>query len=360
MLSAQQWQSTFDALSEGIGLLNQNGQLIRCNRSLPRLLGLAYHEIEGLDCRQIMMRAFAYESECLSPGAKRQSFELSHAQRWFRVTLDPVVGESQELRSSILVVHEISDQKRAEEALKVTDRLAATGRLAHSIAHEINNPLEAVTNLLYLLRLEVKPGTKAEEYINIAERELSRVGHITKQTLSFHRDTRQPVEVSIGDLIENVLFLYRTMLEEKSITVERAFTSSAQVYAFPGQLRQVFANLIANAIDALPRGGRLKVRIADSRSWKDGRNGVRVLISDNGGGIDSAHMNRIFDAFFTTKEQKGSGLGLWLSRNMVIQNGGEMRVRSSRISAQRGTTFSVFLPVNNENEKHEDGARAAS
>jgi signal transduction histidine kinase len=276
--------------------------------------------------------------------SSRQAFELQHARRSFRISIDPVPSPDGTETESILVLTETTSQKRTEEALRVAEHLAATGRLAHSIAHEINNPLEAVTNLLYLLRREVATGTLAAEYVEKADRELARVGHITKQTLSFSRNSSAPESIALNVLIENVLDLYRADLTMKQIKIEKRYDRSAEIKVHAGQIRQVFSNLIANAIHAVSQKGRISIRVNRSRSWKRGKNGIRVIIADNGEGIARENTSKIFEAFFTTKKHNGSGLGLWLSLGIITAHGGEIRVRSTRHSDWHGSCFSVFLP----------------
>ena len=344
-LSARQWQTTFDALSEGIGLIGEDQQILRCNRAMSELLGRSYSLIEGHNCRKILNETWNVSLESMPDQSQRQTLEIRYGSRWFRITLDPVMNENNASQGSILVIAEITPQKLAEEALLITEQLAATGRLAHSIAHEINNPLAAVTNLIYLLRPFHAEGSAAEKYLSLASQELNRISRITKQTLSFHRDTTMPVEVSVSDLMENVLDLYRAQIVEKEIDLQKRFESHGSIKAFPGQIRQVFSNLIANALDASQVRGKLVIHIYNSQSWRGiALKGARIVICDNGTGIIAENRKRIFDAFFTTKEQKGSGLGLWLSLGIVNAHHGVIRVRSSHNPKGHGSCFSVFLP----------------
>ncbi|HUQ49172.1 MAG TPA: ATP-binding protein [Terriglobales bacterium] len=343
-LSARQWQTTFDALSEGIGLLDSEHNVLRCNRAMSELLALPYAKIEGQDCRNILRAGFGVPASKLQDLLSRQVIETQAGMRWYRITVDPVANDNEDPIGSILVVADTTAQKQAEEALKVTEKLTATGRLAHSIAHEINNPLEAVTNIIYLLQHSLKGNADASNYLNIAEVELERVSRITKQTLSFHRDSSKPIKVSLSEMIESVLVLYNPQLRERDISLDTRFDSPGHVEAFPGQLRQVFSNLIANAIDASPMKGKLVIHVYDSRSFHETDTpGVRVVLLDTGKGISAKDMHHIFKAFFTTKEQKGSGLGLWLSMGIIDQHRGQIRVRS-RVTKPSGTCFSLFFP----------------
>jgi len=227
---------------------------------------------------------------------------------------------------------QLEERARTEAALVKTERLATAGRLAATIAHEINNPLEAVTNLIYLARSA--PAGEARRYLQMVEEELSRIAHITKMTLGFYRDSGAPTPVDIAELVREVLALYEAKLHAKNIHVQSDLEYPQQVFGSKGELRQVIANLVANAIDVLPPGGALKVAAADS----DGSMHLRV--SDNGHGIPAENLTRIFEPFFTTKAELGTGLGLWVSRQIVEKHGGTITVESSAA----GTCFTICLP----------------
>lgn len=230
------------------------------------------------------------------------------------------------------VQQQLEERARTEAALVKTERLATAGRLAATIAHEINNPLEAVTNLIYLARSA--PGGEARRYLQMVEEELSRIAHITKMTLGFYRDSGAPTPVDLAELVREVLALYEAKLHAKKIRVHTELEYPQQVFGSKGELRQVIANLVANAIDVLPPGGALTVSAADS----DGSAQLRV--SDNGHGIPAENLARIFEPFFTTKAELGTGLGLWVSRQIVEKHGGTITVESS----PDGTCFSICLP----------------
>jgi PAS domain S-box-containing protein len=237
---------------------------------------------------------------------------------------------------------DVTEQQRSEEALRQTEKLAATGRLAASIAHEINNPLEAVTNLVYLAR---KQPPNAEKYLKLADQELDRIAQITKNTLGFYRDTASPTVVDISQILEEVLSLYARKLHFKRIMLRPDYGDGIKIMGYPGEIRQIFANLIANAIEALSEDGFLAIRASKAQSPNgDSRPGVRVTFLDNGSGIAPAHRKKIFEPFYTTKKDVGTGLGLWLTRNLVLKHHGSLLVRSSVRPGRTWTAFSVFLP----------------
>jgi PAS domain S-box-containing protein len=240
---------------------------------------------------------------------------------------------------------DIHDQKLAEEALRRNEKLATAGRLAASVAHEINNPLEAVTNLLYLLVNNPSLDRSAREYVNIAQQELARVGEITTQMLRFHRQSTGPAPVRIADILDSILALYRARIMASQIQLSRDYEMTEPLTCLAGDIRQAFANLIGNAIDATPRNGRLRVRLRHSRNWKTRHQfGIRVTIGDTGSGIEKLNIERIFEAFFTTKGITGTGLGLWITRDLIDKHSGTISMRSSTTFGASGTVFSVFLP----------------
>jgi signal transduction histidine kinase len=239
---------------------------------------------------------------------------------------------------------EITAQKRAELALIQSEKIAAVGRLASSISHEINNPLEAVTNLLYLLRSEdLSPDGR--EYLAAAERELARVSHIATHTLRFHRQSTKATETGAADLIEPILALHQGRISSSAITIEKAYRTQVKVLCFDGEIRQVLNNLIGNSIDAMWRGGRLLLRSQLGTDWRNGQKGLCITIADTGDGMNEVTKRRLFEAFFTTKGIKGTGLGLWISSEIVRKHGGRLRFRSRLKQGQSGTVFQLFLPL---------------
>ncbi|MGA9883747.1 MAG: ATP-binding protein [Candidatus Acidiferrales bacterium] len=245
---------------------------------------------------------------------------------------------------------DITAQRRAEDALRESEKLAATGRLAASIAHEINNPLEALANLLFLAR---RQPAKSMSYLITAEQELDRIAEITRHTLGFYRDTSTPVKLSLAEVGSGVLALYDRKLRFKKISVTKRFSRDTEISSFPGEIRQIFANLVANAIDAMPVEGRLTIKIAPSCEWSPARrSGVRFTILDNGPGIAPEHLQKIFEPFYTTKKDVGTGLGLWLTQNLVRKHSGTIRVRSVISPVRSGTAFSIFFPRDMIHDNH--------
>lgn len=237
---------------------------------------------------------------------------------------------------------DVTQRKLAEDALIRSEKLASAGRLAATIAHEINNPLEAVTNLLYLSRTD--PANTAK-YITMAEGELKRVAHIARQTLGFYRDVGSPERVELASLVREVLALYAKRIETKDLIVHSELQSDIFLMASSGELRQIVSNLVSNAIDAMPPYGKLTLQLRRARHFQSSIEGARLVVADSGSGIPSAVRNRIFEAFFTTKQDVGTGLGLWVTRSLVEKNGGSIHVKTSVNPEAHGTVFSVFFPL---------------
>jgi signal transduction histidine kinase len=259
----------------------------------------------------------------------------------------PVLTTPRQVRWAGVIVLDATGRKRAEDALRKAEKLAVTGRLAASIAHEINNPLEAITNLLFLLRNFCQLEDPAQNYVQMAEHEVRRIAEITQQTLRFYRQSTLPSRAHMSDLLDSVLSLYHGRLNAMNIQVERKYDPELELYCRAGEIRQVFANLIGNAIDAVSGGGHIQVRARRSRSWKHpSRTGVRFTVADNGAGMKPEVRKHAFEAFFTTKEVTGTGLGLWVSVELVEKHLGELRVRSRTVDERgpSGAVFQFFIP----------------
>jgi two-component system, NtrC family, sensor kinase len=340
-LAARQWQSTFDALTEGVAIIDQSGVVQRCNRAVTELLGKSYGEIENHALAEIIQNSFGHALDLTGEGVQP---EIQSGNRFFRLSVNPVVSRGLST-GSIVIVAETTKQKRAEQALLVSERLAATGRIAHTIAHEINNPLEAITNLVYLLQGSLDQPEVARGYLESTASELARVSRIARQILAFNRESSSPVEIRIGELVDDVLALNNRAVVDKNLHIKKDWNTSLRIEGFPAQLRQVFSNLVRNAIEASFPYGEIRINISPTSLGRDlTRRAVRVTVADQGIGIPPENMKRIFDAFFTTKDLKGSGVGLWLSSSIVQEHGGYIRVRSCTQRSKSGTYLSVVLP----------------
>lgn len=251
--------------------------------------------------------------------------------------------------SGIIVLGvDVTESRRAEQALLQSEKLAAVGRLASSIAHEINNPLEAVTNLIYLAQ-RAPSRDETNTYLTLAESELQRVSVIASRTLRFHRQTTLPRPVRPGDLLDETLPLFQGRINNAQVSVDRRDRTHHPITCLDGEIRQVLSNLIGNAVDAMrATGGRLLLRTRAAIDWKTGRNGVMFTVADTGSGMSAPTMSRIFEPFFTTKDIGGTGLGLWISREIVERHRGSLRVRSRQSPHLSGTVFTLFLPIDEQ------------
>ena len=240
----------------------------------------------------------------------------------------------------------ITKNHAAEEAIRRSEKLAVAGRLAASISHEINNPLASVTNLLYLIGTSSSL-KEAKKHKEIAANELARISEIVTQTLRFYREPSKPTLVLLTEIVDSALILYQARLTYAEIAIERDFRKCQPILAMSGELRQVTLNLIGNALDASNQGGRLKIRVSNTRERRNGaRPGVRLTVADTGSGISPEIRKTLFEPFVSTKGDTGTGLGLWISSEIVHRHSGTIQVKSSTLSQSTGTVFSVFLPLN--------------
>lgn len=229
-----------------------------------------------------------------------------------------------------------------EAALKRSEKLAATGRMMATIAHEINNPLESLTNVLYLLQSGGHLDRESEELVELARQQLAVLANISRQTLAPHREARFPVVTKVSELLDDACALFTGKLQAARIQVVRQYSTEGQVTIYPSELRQVFTNLIANAIDAMSGGGQLRLGLASNGS------GVTITVADTGHGIPDEHLAKIYEPFFTTKGERGTGVGLWVIRGILRKLGGTIEVTSSTELQRSGTCFTVSLPASAE------------
>lgn len=361
-ISEERFRRLVEAMPVGLIVTEPHGSVLYANDTIERLLGYSEKELSSgavplssifdgsaaavLSRLRSMVtgtpRSRPFEAACRARDGALVPVLLALAPL---AAEDAVEGSSSAEQIALFFV-DLTDQKRSEEVLRRTEKLAATGRLAASIAHEINNPLEAVTNCLFLIGTETLP-QRANEFLHMAQRELDRVTHITTQTLRFYRQSTRPVESDVNDLLDSVVALFLPRMRNFSVEIERRFRDVPRVWAYEGEIRQVLANLVGNAVDAMQRnGGRLLLRTARGRDARSGAVGVFVTVADTGSGMDALTQARIFEPFFSTKGITGTGLGLWVSHGILEKHGGRARVRS-RVpnGSPGGTVFRVFLPL---------------
>src|ERR1039457_3212322 len=265
------------------------------------------------------------------------------------LTGSPILNDRNKLVGVVVVFRDITQRRQTEQTLRSSERLALAGRLSATIAHEIRNPLDTVSNLIYLLRHEENPRNASSQYLELASDELARIAQITGQLLTFHREAQVPVQVNLADVLQSVLVLFAPQIRKAHIDVEQRFEAVPLVRGFPGELRQVFSNLVGNALDAMPNGGKLILHLRESSLASDpARRGARITILDTGVGIPAGVRKNLFAPFFTTKGEKGTGLGLWVSRGLIEKHEGTIHLASRMRAGKNGTAFSVFLPFEQE------------
>ena len=290
-----------------------------------------YPEIIGTDVEKNVRRAMDERI----PVEFEQFFSSPEAESWFQFSVFPQPGEG-----IILYCSNTTEARKSEQALRRSEQLAAAGRLAASIAHEINNPLEAVTNLLFLAKTDEGLSTGSKDLLEIADKELQRLSHITARSLKFYRQRTAPAEIALEEVLDSVVYFHDPVIRVRGIQIDRRFRPSPPVLCQPGEIQQVFTNLISNALDALPDKGRLilEVHPATQRA----ASGVAVTIADNGSGIDKHMVQRLFHPFVTTKGEAGTGLGLWVSKGILDKHHATVAVRTRPGS---GTVFRIFFPI---------------
>jgi PAS domain S-box-containing protein len=265
--------------------------------------------------------------------------------RYFLTRASPIRDKEGQIERWLGCTIDIHDQKIAEEGVRRSEKLAAMGRLAATMAHEINNPLTAVTNSIYLALQDPALSDETRHFLNVADQELARAVQVATRTLRFHRQSSAPARVNITDIMDSVFALYGPRFRSASIVLEREYLDRGELYCFSDELRQVFANVISNSVDAMARGGRLRVRVRNGKSWNGAEAaGVTVVVVDTGDGIPQHLQHTIFEPFVTTKESTGTGLGLWVSEGIVKKHNGRIAMRSSVDPVRHGTAVSMFFP----------------
>ena len=338
-----QYRSILESISEGFIFIDRNWRIQYANAVWAAFADMPAKEFLGVD----LWAAFpGLESTSFGEGYHKamdtdQPFQAEEyyepLARWFRVNVYPSAD------GISIFAQDVTDQRRQRERLLVSEKLAATGRLAATIAHEINNPLESVLNLIYLARTSRAQAERIEEFLLTAEKELHRVAHIARHTLGFYRETSVPVQIDLAALISEALTVYESRLRSSGIEIQKDFAVVPPVLGLRGEMHQVFSNLFSNAIDAMRHGGTLSVTL---RSAEDqGRLGVAIHVEDTGTGIPAENLDRLFEPFFTTKTNAGTGLGLWVVRQFVDSWGGRIEVTSRTSMPDRGTSFNLFVPL---------------
>jgi PAS domain S-box-containing protein len=328
-----------------------NGMVTSWNRAAENIFGYRAEEIVGRSILLIIPPELHDQEPAIL--AKIKAGERIEQCETVRVRKDgkrlnvslsifPVRNQTGRIVGVAKIARDITRQKKLEDNLHMSEKLAAVGRLASTIAHEINNPLEAVTNFIYLANQQPGLSEQVKNYLQGADRELRRVSHIARQTLGFYRDNSQPVDMCVTGAVEDVFTIYESRLKYKGLHIEKRIKPGLQVCIAQGEFKQILSNLIGNAIDASREGGRILFCARATRHFQSGRDGIRITVADDGVGIPAENKEKLFTPFFTTKREIGTGLGLWITKDLIEKKGGTIRFRSQ---SQSGTAMSFFIPV---------------
>jgi PAS domain S-box-containing protein len=361
----QPWQALLDSAGEGIWGVDLEGNCTFVNRAALAMLGYSSaDELVGKNMHQMVHHHFPDGREY--PREQCSVYNVFWHNRPFSNQLDHVfrkdgtyfyaemsaqpIFQNGVSRGAVVTFRDVTQARLSEEALRRSEKLAAVGQLASSIAHEINNPLEAVINLLYLVR-NADTMDEARTYASLAEQEIARVSDITMQTLRFHRQQTAAAPVDLHETIPAVLRLYTSRFTSRKVDVKLRLRITPTAMLLEGDLRQVLNNLIRNAYDAMPKGGKLHVRLRPARCPITAIPGARITVADTGTGFLPKMRKHLFEPFHTSKEITGTGLGLWISKGIIDKHGGRIKMRS-RLEEHsphfHGTLFSLWLPLGAE------------
>jgi PAS domain S-box-containing protein len=341
-----------DSSADAIISKDVNGIVTGWNQSAERILGYRAEEIVGRPITLIIPPEFLGDETLIlgkiRAGERVEHFETVRVKKNgeridVSLTISPVRDERGKVIGAAKILRDITQQKKTEAKLHISERLASVGRLASTVAHEINNPLAAVTNCIYLANQHPKLPEDIKSHLNSADQEIRRVAHITQQTLGFYRDNSKPTLLVLTDVIQDVLNIYERKCLCRSLTIEQQIEPGLTVITLQGELKQILSNLVSNAIDASRDNGKIVIRARSSQHSRAGRAGVRISIADYGIGIPDQDKEKLFTPFFTTKTAVGTGLGLWITKELLEKSGGYIRFRS-RQGQKTGTVMSFLVP----------------
>jgi PAS domain S-box-containing protein len=356
--SEVRWATTLRSIGDAVISTCARGKVIFMNAVAEKLTGWPLSEAQGRDLEEVFNIVNEMTREKPeSPVAKvvRMGQVVGLANHTALISRDgtevpiedsgaPIRNQDGEITGVVLVFHDVVEKRKAERAVRNSERLATTGRLAATLAHEIHNPLDTVGNLLYLM--DLAPDLQAaRQHVALASQEVARVTQMTRHMLAFQRESSKPVPVNIEEILDSVVALFVRKIEAAGIQIEKQVRFEQEFLGLPSEIRQVFANLFGNAVEALEQNGKIRLRACASRNWRTGQRGLRVVVADNGPGIPAEVRGKIFEPFFTTKGEAGTGLGLWITSGIVEKNDGTLRLRTVTRTGRTGTCFSVFLPI---------------
>ncbi len=356
--SEQRWATTLRSIGDAVISTCAQGKVMFMNDVAQALTGWTLAEAQGKDMEtvfHIINEVTREKPE--NPVAKvlRLGQIIGLANHTALIGRDgteyPIEDSAAPIRNQdgtttgvVLVFHDVTEKRKAEQALRQSDRLATTGRLAATLAHEIHNPLDTVGNLLFLID-QVSDLQTARQYAAMASDEVARVTQMTRHMLSFQRESSKPVPVDIAEVLDSAIALFDRKIASSKLQIEKQVNFDHEFLGLTSEIRQVLVNLFSNAVEAVGQNGKIRLRAHASHNWHNGQRGLRVTVADNGPGIPAAIRGRIFEPFFTTKGEAGTGLGLWIASGIIEKCGGTLRLRSVTRAGRSGTSFSVFLPI---------------
>ena len=354
LTASQHLAAIVESSEDAIVSKDLKGVVTSWNPAAERIFGYTAEEMIGRSIRTVIPPELQQDEDTIlgtiGRGERIDHFETVRLTKSGKridvsLTISPVKDETGRIVGAAKIARNITEHKKAEHALRTTERLASVGRLAATVAHEINNPLEAVTNLVYLARnFAVREDVRG--FLGSAEEELSRIAHLTKQTLGFYRETTNASPVRVGALLAPIVAVFAPRSRNKGVEICPEILDDPEINAIPGEIRQLLANLLSNSVDAVNHGGRIRIRV-NRGSSPDGQqtSGVRITVADSGSGIPAEVRQHIFEPFFTTKNDVGTGLGLWVCKGIVDKHHGSIRLKSSTAPGKSWTVVSVFLPL---------------
>jgi PAS domain S-box-containing protein len=322
------------------------------NPAAEKLFGYSAKEMIGQPITVIIPQDLQEDErrilETIGRGERIEHFKTvrltkSGAEIDVSLTISPVRDEAGRIIGAAKIARDITQEKKTEQALRTAEKLASVGRMAATVAHEINNPLEAVINMVYLAK-GCASRADVREYLNAIEEELNRVFHITKQTLGFYRESTAPTAIRMEPMLGPLLSLFSSRARNKGVEIRLEIRRDPEIHVVAGEIRQLIANLLRNSFDAVGSGGLIRIRIDATRLNRQDPPGTRITVADSGSGIPASVRSKLFEPFFTTKKDVGTGLGLWVCANIVKRHHGSIRVKSSTTPGRSWTAFSVFLP----------------
>ena len=353
LAASQRLAAIVETSDDAIVSKDLNGIVTSWNPAAERMFGFAAKEMIGRSIRILIPRELQDDEDrilaTIARGERIEHFETVRLTKSGQridvsLTVSPVKDEAGRIVGAAKIARDITQRKKTETALRTTERLAAVGRLAATVAHEINNPLEAVINLVFLAK-ETAVRDDVRLLLAQADEEIGRISQLTKQTLGFYRDTNTVTAVKMGALLDPLISAFAPRMRNKGVEICPEILGDPEIQAIPGEMRQLLANLLSNSMDAVEEGGQIHIRVS-ARDGSNGRqpSGVRVTVADSGAGIPAAVREHIFEPFFTTKKDVGTGLGLWVCKNIVDKHHGSIRLKSSTAVGKSWTVISVFLP----------------